>query len=131
MRKRAINPTDWLEGFNVNHGVEVTGGQRVLYLSGQTSTAADGALMHAGDLVAQFKLAWANLKDALAEADMEPSNIVRLNFYTTDVGAFMASAGDLVPVYAADGCKPAGTLLGVTALFEPGAMIELEATAVA
>lgn len=131
MQKREINPTGWLEGFNVNHAVEVTGGQRTLYLSGQTSTDAEGTAMHAGDIVAQFKLAWANLKDALAEADMEPANIVRLNFYTTDVGAFMAAAGDLVPIYAADGCKPAGTLLGVTALFEPDVMIELEATAVA
>lgn len=131
MQKREINPTDWLQGFNINHGIEVTGGQRVLYLSGQTSNTADGAPMHAGDLVAQFGLAWSNLKDALAAADMTPSNIVRLNMYTTDVDAFMAAAGELVPIYAEDGCKPACTLLGVSRLFEPELMIELEATAVA
>jgi enamine deaminase RidA (YjgF/YER057c/UK114 family) len=131
MRKRAINPTDWLQGFNIHHGVEVTGGQRVLYLSGQTSNAADGSPMHEGDLVAQFKQAWANLKAALAEADMQPSDIVRLNMYTTDVGAFMGAVEELVPVYAEDGCQPACTLLEVSALFEPELMIELEATAVA
>lgn len=87
--------------------------------------------MHAGDLVAQFRLAWSNLKDALAAADMIPSNIVRLNMYTTDVQAFMAAAGELVPIYAEDGCKPVCTLLGVSGLFEPELMIELEATAVA
>ncbi|MDH3223819.1 MAG: RidA family protein [Gemmatimonadota bacterium] len=131
MQKREINPTDWLLGFNINHGIEVTGGQRMLYLSGQTSNAADGAPMHPGDLVAQFKLAWSNIKDALAAADMVPSNIVRLNMYTTDVDAFMAAAGELVPIFAADGCKPVGTLLGVTRLFDPEIMVELEATAVA
>ena len=131
MQKREINPTDWLLGFNINHGIEVTGGQRVLYLSGQTSNAADGAPMHPGDLVAQFKLAWSNLKDALAAADMSPSNIVRLNMYTTDVDGFMTAAGELVPIFAEDGCKPVATLLGVTQLFEPEIMIELEATAVA
>lgn len=131
MQKREINPTDWLQSFNLNHGIEVTAGQRVLYLSGQTSNAADGAPMHAGDLVAQFRLAWSNLKDALTAADMIPSNIVRLNMYTTDVQAFMAAAGELVPIYAEDGCKPVCTLLGVSALFEPELMIELEATAVA
>ena len=131
MNKREINPTDWLQGFNINHGVEVTGGQRVLYLSGQTSNAADGSPQHAGDLVAQFKLAWSNLKDALAAADMDPTNVVRLNFYTTDVDAFMAAVSDLVPIYAEDGCKPACTLLEVSRLFEPELMIELEATAVA
>ena len=103
----------------------------MLYLSGQTANAADGAPMHAGDLVAQFRMAWSNLKDSLAAAGMDPTNIVRLNMYTTDVDAFMATAGELVPIFAEDGCKPVGTLLGVTRLFEPEIMIELEATAVA
>jgi len=131
VQKREINPTDWLEGFNINHGIEVTGAKRVLYLSGQTSNAADGAPLHAGDLVAQFKLAWSNLEDALAAADMAPSDVVRLNIYTTDVDAFMAAVDELVPIYAEEGCKPACTLLGVDRLFEPELMIELEATAVA
>jgi enamine deaminase RidA (YjgF/YER057c/UK114 family) len=51
--------------------------------------------------------------------------------YTTDVDGFMAVAADLVPIFAADGCKPVSTLLGVTKLFEPEIMVELEATAVA
>lgn len=131
MKKREINPTDWLQAFHLNQGIEVTGGQRVLYLSGQTASAADGAPMYAGDLVAQFERAWANLKDALAEADMTPANVVRLNMYTTDVDAFMGAAEDLVPIWAGDGCTPSCTLLGVARLFQPELMIELEATAVA
>lgn len=131
MDRREINPTDWLLGFNVNHGIEVTGAQRVLFLSGQTSNGPDGAPLHAGDLVAQFGQAWSNLKDALAAAEMDPTNIVRLNIYATDVPGFMAAAGDLVPIFAGDGCKPVSTLLGVTALFAPELMVELEATAVA
>ncbi len=131
MEKREINPTDWLLGFNINHGIEVTSADRVVYLSGQTSNGPDGAPLHAGDLVAQFRQAWSNLKDALEAADMDPTNIVRLNMYTTDVPNFMASAGDLVAIFAEDGCRPVSTLLGVAALFEPEIMIELEATAVA
>lgn len=131
MERRDVNPTDWLLGFNINQGIEVTGAQRVLYLSGQTSNGPDGAPLHAGDLVAQFRLAWSNLKDALAAAGMDATNVVRLNMYTTDVPAFMALAEELVPIFAADGCRPVGTLLGVSALFEPEIMIELEATAVA
>lgn len=131
MEKREINPSEWLLAFNINQGIEVTATQRVLYLSGQTSNAADGSPMHEGDLVAQFRLAWSNLKDALAAAGMDPTNIVRLNMYTTDVDGFMAAAGDLVPIFAGDGCKPVSTLLGVTALFEPELIVELEATAVA
>ena len=131
MKKRAINPTEWLLGFNINHGIEVSGAERMLFLSGQTATDAEGAPQHAGDLPAQFRLAWSNLKDALAEAGMDATNIVRLNMYTTDVPAFMAAAEELVSVMAGDGCQPVSTLLGVTALFEPEVMVELEATAVA
>ena len=62
MQKREINPTEWIQAFNLNQAIEVTGGQRVLYLSGQTSNAADGSPMHSGDLVAQFSLAWVKLE---------------------------------------------------------------------
>jgi len=131
MQVRAINPVEWLGAFHVNQAVEVTAGQRTLYVSGQTSNDDSGAPMHEGDLVAQFKLAWKNLGDVLAGANMKPENIVRLNFYTTDVDGFMAKAGELVPIWAGAGCKPAATLLGVTRLFQPQIMIEIEAVAVA
>ncbi len=131
MERRNINPTPWLQAFNLNHGVEVTGVQRTLYLSGQTATDPEGNPMHPGDIVAQFKMAWSNLKDALAAAGMTAANVVRLNVYTTDVDALMGAAGELMPVFASDGCSPASTVLGVARLFEPSIMVELEATAVA
>ncbi len=131
METRAFNPTPWLQAFNLNHAIEVSGAQRTLYLSGQTATTADGHAMHPGDIVSQFQAAWDNLKDALAAAGMGPSNVVRLNMYTTDVDAFMAAAADLVPIFAGDGVKPVSTLLGVNRLYDPAIMIELEATAVA
>ena len=131
MERREINPTDWLTGFNINHAIEVSGAERVLYVSGQTANDAQGAPMHAGDLVAQFRTAWENLKASLAMAGMDPTNIVRLNMYTTDVQGFMEVAGDLVSIFAEDGCMPVSTLLGVAGLFHPEIMIELEATAVA
>ncbi len=49
----------------------------------------------------------------------------------TDVEAFLAAAGDLVAIFAGDGCKPVSTLLGMTRLFEPEIMVEFEATAAA
>ena len=131
METRAINPHTWLGAFHINQAIEVKGGQRVLYVSGQTSNDATGAPLHPGSLVAQARRAWANLVEVLEAAGMSPANIVRLNFYTTDVDGFMAAAGDLVPLWAEAGCKPVSTLLGVTRLFDPSIMIEIEATAVA
>ena len=131
MERRNINPTPWLNAFNIQHGIEIKGAERMLLLSGQTATSADGTPMHPGDIVGQFSLAWSNLKDALVEADMTPANIVRLNMYVTDVPSFMENAEAMVSMVAADGCTSASTLLGVSALFDPSVIIELEATAAA
>src|SRR5207302_118476 len=90
MQLRSLNPQPWLvEQFNINQAIEVTAGERVLYVSGQTSNDADGTPMHPGDIAAQFKQAWANLTEVLAAADMTPANIVRIKFYTTDVDEFI------------------------------------------
>ena len=131
MQTKTINPTAWLQGFHINHGVEVTDGKRTLFLSGQTSSDENGAPLHAGDLAAQFRCAWGNIKDALDDAGMSPANVVRLNMYTTDVDGVMAVGGEILGDIAAEGCSPVGTLLGVTRLYHPDIMIELEATAVA
>jgi len=128
---RTINPTPWLRHFNMNHAIEVTGASRTLYLSGQTSTSADAAPLHPGDLLAQFQTAWGNLKAALSVAEMSPLNIVRMNIYTTDVTQFMEKAEDIIPIFASDGVQPVCTLLGISALFDPDLMVEIEATAVA
>ena len=131
MEKRPINPSLWLLEFGINHGVEVTGAQRVLFLSGQTSTAPDGTPKHEGNLTEQFKFAWENLVDVLKEAGMSPGNVVRLNLYTTDVDGLVSNGEELFGLIAKSGCKPTATLLGVTRLYHPAIMVELEATAVA
>jgi enamine deaminase RidA (YjgF/YER057c/UK114 family) len=131
MQIRTHNPTPWLEHFGLNHAVEVSGVARTVYFSGQTASDADGAVLHPGDMVAQFKAAWACLCDALAAAGMTPANLVRLNIYTTDVDGFLATAEQTTPLYIEAGSRIACTLLGVVRLYDPAAMIELEATAVA
>jgi enamine deaminase RidA (YjgF/YER057c/UK114 family) len=76
-------------------------------------------------------LAGDNVEAVLSEAGMTLSNLVRLNFYTTDVDAYFANAAVLGDRLAAAGVAPAGTLLGVTRLAFPELMVELEGTAVA
>ncbi|WP_298306901.1 RidA family protein [uncultured Erythrobacter sp.] len=131
MQKTTHNPTPWLQGFGLNHGVEVKGGERTLYLSGQTASDAEGAPLHPGDMVAQYKVAWQCLMDALASAGMDASNLVRLNFYVTDVPTFMAAAEEIMPIHGEAGAEIVSTLLGVKELYHPDIMIEIEGTAVA
>jgi enamine deaminase RidA (YjgF/YER057c/UK114 family) len=130
MKKTAYNPTPWLQGFGLNHAITVEGNTKTVYLSGQTASGPDGTALHPGDIVEQYKSAWQCLKDALAAAGMGPENLVRMNFYTTDVDAFMASAEEIMPIHMGEGAEIVATLLGVSKLYDPATMIEIEATAV-
>jgi enamine deaminase RidA (YjgF/YER057c/UK114 family) len=129
MEKRIINPSNWSEKFGFVQGVEVTGDQRTLYCSGQVSVDAEGNLLHAGDMQAQMGTALDNADKLLKMSGYEWSEVVRLNYYTTDVPLFMEAAHTLGERLGPLGCVPSSTLLGVTALFHPDALIEIEITA--
>ena len=131
VENRKINPWTWQDQFGFSQAIETTGHKRVLRCAGQTSVDANGAPMHAGDMAAQMALALDNLETVLKVADMTLSNLVRLNAYTTDIDAALQHFGPLEQRLAAAGVQPAITLLGVTRLFAPELMIEMEADAVA
>ena len=69
-----------------------------------------------------------NLEAVLTGAGMTLANVVRLNFYTTDVDSFVQHANVLGQRFGAAGVTPPGTLLGVSRLAFPGLLVELEAT---
>ncbi len=128
---KAINPWKWQDQFGFSHAIEVREGQRIVYCSGQTSVDASGTPMHARDMAKQVSQALENLETVLKEAGLTLTNVVRLNYYTTDMAAFLKAGPVFGPRLAAAGCKPSSTLLGVVSLFHPDIMIEIEATAVA
>ena len=128
--RRPVNPWQWQDAYGFSQAVEVLGASRQLLCAGQTSVAADGSVLHPGDMAAQLRQALDNLAQVLAAADMDFKHIVRLNYYTTDVAAYLQVAAIAEERFASGACRPAGTLLGVAALFHPDILIELEATAV-
>jgi enamine deaminase RidA (YjgF/YER057c/UK114 family) len=131
VQNRKINPWTWQDAMGFSQAVETSGHQRVLRCAGQTSVNANGEPQHAGDMAAQVTLAMDNLEEVLKKADMTLANVVRLNFYTTDVDLFFQNMGPIGERAVAAGIQPAGTLLGVSRLAFPGLMIEIEADAVA
>jgi enamine deaminase RidA (YjgF/YER057c/UK114 family) len=127
----AVNPWSWQDSFGFSQAVDVTSAGRVIYCAGQTSVDGDGNVLHAGDMAAQLSMAFTNLETVLVQAGLTLASVVRLNYYVTDVPAFMAAAAIVGIRLQNASCKPAGTLLGVASLFHPQAMVEIEATAVA
>jgi enamine deaminase RidA (YjgF/YER057c/UK114 family) len=131
MGRKIVNPWNWQDSYGFVQGCEVTGGERMLFCAGQTSVDGEGNPLYAGDMEAQINQAFDNLETVLKKAGYELSNIVRLNYYTTDVGGFMKAGGVLGERLSGAGCRPSSTLLGVAALFHPDLLVEIEATAVA
>ncbi len=78
---------------------------------------------------AQLILAFDNLETVLRAAGFELSDVVRLNYYTTDMDAYFQAADVGGSRFA--GNPPTVTLLGVSRLAFPELLIEIEATAVA
>ena len=129
VNRTPVNPWPWSVPLGYNQGEIVEGKSRELICAGQTACDAEGKPQHPGDMAAQVALALDNLEAVLAGAGMTLSNVVRLNYYTTDVDAFFGAMGVLAGRLQAAGVVPAGTLLGVQRLAVPELMIELEATA--
>jgi len=85
-----------------------------------------------GGIVAQTRQALANIVAILAVDDARPEHLVRLTWYVTDRAEYLAAAAPLGAVYREILGRhfPAMSAVQVTALMEPGAVVEIEATAV-
>jgi enamine deaminase RidA (YjgF/YER057c/UK114 family) len=131
VQNRNINPWTWQDQFGFSQGVETSGHTRVLRCAGQTAVNENAEPQHAGDMAAQIRLAMDNVEKVLAAADMSLANVVQLNMYTTDIEKFFEAFAEVTSRLRKAGIQPASTLLGVTRLFDPSLMIEIEVTAVA
>ena len=109
----------------------VAGPGDTVYLGGQTAQGRGGAIVGA-TLVEQFDVAAGNVVTALTAAGAEPHQLVSLIIYTTDVAEYRASLNELGPVWRKHFGRhyPAVALLGVAALFDDDAKVELVGTAV-
>lgn len=131
MERRIINPWTWQDDLGYVQAYEITGAERTLYCAGIAAMDAEGNPMHPGDMRAQVALSLDNLEAVLAGAGLGLSDVVRLNYYTTDVDRLFEADDYTVPRLAEAGCRPASTLLGVASLAFPELLVEIEATAVA
>jgi enamine deaminase RidA (YjgF/YER057c/UK114 family) len=130
VEQQKINPWKWQDQYGFSQGIEVSNASRVLYCAGQASVDESGKPVHAGDMRKQIEQAFRNLETVLKASGFGLANVVRLNYYTTDVEAFLGASDVVGSRLATAACQPAGTLLGISKLAFPGLMIEIEATAV-
>jgi enamine deaminase RidA (YjgF/YER057c/UK114 family) len=125
-----VNPPELAKPVGFAHAVLAAPG-RTVYLGGQAAIGPDGAV-RGTTIGEQFEVALGNLVTALAGAGGKPEHLVSLQVFVTDVDAYKASLRELGAVWRRHLGRryPALALLGVDALFDPAAMVELVGVAV-
>jgi len=126
------------EGMNVrmqqgkpaySHVVTVTGPARTVYIAGQLARDAEGNIVGPGDMRAQLEQTFKNLDACLKAAGATWANVVKLNFFVTDVG-YLPAIRTARDEYVDTANPPASTAVQVVALFSPDALLEVEAYAI-
>ncbi|HHW17478.1 MAG TPA: RidA family protein [Firmicutes bacterium] len=110
-----------------SQGLEVSG-KRLIFIAGQLPVNSQGAIVGEGDFKAQVIQVFENIKAVLEDAGASFDDLVKLNIYLTDVKN--------LPIVQEVRSKyltrpyPATTLVEITALANPKAMVEIEGIAV-
>jgi enamine deaminase RidA (YjgF/YER057c/UK114 family) len=123
-----LQPPGWPRPRGYSNGMMARG--TLIVTGGMIGWDAEGRM--AQGFAAQTAQALRNVVAVLAEARVTPAQIVRMNWYVTDMEAYRAAQSDLAPVWreVMGRVFPAMAVIGVQSLVEPAALVEIEATAV-
>ena len=102
-------------------------GGRLLYIAGQVAWDAGGNIVGKGDVRAQARQVFENLRGVLQAAGGDLSSLMKITTYITRIENFPAVAEARSAVF--QGELPASTLIVVKSLFHPDFLIEVEGVA--
>jgi reactive intermediate/imine deaminase len=123
--KQIITKPDPYEPYLLSQGMRVGD---LLFISGQAGYADNGEIV-AGGFSAQAEQAFANLARALRAGGSGLERVVKVTIYVTDMAHFAEVVEFRRKHFRAP--YPADTIVEVTGLYTPAAMIEIDAVAVA
>lgn len=128
-RPRNVNPEELAPARGFSHAT-VAGD--TVWISGQIGSDVSGAVVEPRDIVAQVGRAFRNIATALRAAGFEPEDTVKLTYYVTDLKAYQASLRPIGEAYREVFGRhyPATTIVEVKSLFDPDALVEIDAVAV-
>lgn len=123
MIERVITHPDPYEPFLLSQGIKANGW---LFISGQAGAGENGKIV-AGGFLAQGRQAFANLRRALEAGGASLKDVVKVTIFVTDMGHFDDVVALRREFFGAP--YPADTIAQIQALYDPAAMIEIEAIA--
>lgn len=126
---KSLLPPGWPRPRGYANGVSAQG--RLIVTAGVVGWN-ESERFEAEDLAGQFGQVLRNILAILAEDGAGPEHLVRMTWYVTDIAEYRASLKAIGEAWRALIGRhfPAMAVVGVTALVEPQAKIEIEAMAV-
>jgi 2-iminobutanoate/2-iminopropanoate deaminase len=122
-----INPSVLPEATGTyTHGTLVTGGSRIVFVSGQVPWAA-GEDKVPEDFNSQCRLTWRNVLAVLSDAGMGVENLAKVTIFLSDRQYRAANGRIREEVLGAH--RPALTII-ITGIYAPEWLLEIEAVAV-
>lgn len=127
-----LNPDFLARPRGYSHGVLYPAGARLLFIAGQIAWDGAGQLVGPGDLTAQFRRSLENVLAVVRAAGGAPRSLGRLTIYVTDKRLYQSCTREIGAAYRElmGTHFPAMALVQVADLLEPGALVEIEGTAV-
>lgn len=103
----------------------------IVHLAGQTALTPDGKIVEGG-IVVQFQQALSNVLAALDAAGGRPGDLLSVTIYLLDIADYQANGKEIGRIWRelAGTEYPAMAGIGVTSLWQPEALIEIQAVAV-
>jgi reactive intermediate/imine deaminase len=125
--KHVIDPGwKWDANFPLSQGLKVG---NLLFLSGQVAVDSDGNIVGKGDLKAQTRQVFENIKTILEKAGASFDNVVKMTtYFTTDIRHYEDYFAVRREYFK--GVNPASTGVQVAALAFEGLLLEVEVIAV-
>lgn len=110
-----------------SQSVEIRRG-RLIYVAGQVALDRSGKVVGEGDMRAQAQQTFENLKAALEASGAKFENVVKLNYYVSDISQ-LAVVREVRDKFVNMTNPPASTAVEVKRLFREPLLIEVEAVA--
>lgn len=99
-------------------------------IAGTTATAADGTVLHVGDMQGQAAAILEIMRKALEELGGSLDDVVRTRVFTTDIERWREIGAAHHAAFGHMEAPPVSAFYGVKALLHPDILLEIEASAI-